>query len=169
MDNPYSEEKFHNQDSSKISWKADDFYYHSKSFGWYAAAIFSSFSIAIIPWLIGGRSDYIAPGVTLLALLGLTIYAGRRPEKKSFELSNSSIKINSQSFNLSSFSRYWVETYDTHTQITFVGVKRIAMPVSLCLEDKAITDKVLAILRNNLPETIPSNNIVDWLMRKIKF
>lgn len=168
MENPRTESA-RPHPTEGISWEADDFYYHPKNASWYILAILSSTLVAVIPWLISGKEDFISPAIILVALLGLTIYAGRKPQKKNFNLTNSRIKIDSQSFDLFSFSRYWVEVFDTHTQVTLVGIKRTAMPISLCIKDKELTKKVLDILQTSLPETNPSRNPADWLMRKVKF
>lgn len=152
-----------------ISWEADDFYYHPKDFSWYLLAILASIPIALVPWLLSGRSDYLTPGIILIALFGLIIYAGRKPQRKHFELNSSRLKIESQSFDLLSFSSYWVEVFDTHTQVTFIAVKRTTMPISLCLTDKQTIKKILDILQTSIPQTNPSQNPADWLMRKIKF
>jgi len=157
------------QDHHNISWEADDFYYNPKNFSWYFLAILASFIFAAIPLVLSRGKEYFAPGIILVSLIGLVIYAGRRPEKKHFSLQNNNLTINSQKFDLHSFSRYWVEVFDTHTQVTLVGIKRTAMPISLCLTDKEVTKKVLNILQANIPETSPSKNPTDWLMRKIKF
>lgn len=166
MDTPKSIEKNH---SSNLNWEADEFFYHPKGIGWYLISLISSLCIATLPWLMSGKKDYLASIVILLSLAALIIYAGRKPQKKAFSLSESTLKINSQSFDLLNFSRFWVEESGTHKQITLVGIKRTAMPISLYLQDKALADKVLRTLHNILPETEPSMNPVDWLMRKIKF
>lgn len=152
-----------------LVWQADDFYFHPKNFVWYLASLLGSILVSSVPWLLSGREDYISPAVIFISLIALIIYGSRKPQKKNFELSGSSLKINSQSFDLLSFSRYWVETFDTHTQITLVGAKRTAMPIGLCLQDKELTKKVLNILQSSLPESNPSQNPADWLARKIKF
>ncbi|HRV76059.1 MAG: hypothetical protein H6799_02030 [Candidatus Nomurabacteria bacterium] len=161
------EENAHSDNN--LSWQADEFYYHQKSMSWYLTALLSSVLIASVPWTVSGGDDYITSGIILISLIGLTIYASRKPQKKHFELSNTKLKINSESFDLLLFSRYWVEVFETHTQITLIGVRRTTLPISLNLKDKELTKKVLNILQTALPQTNPSNNPVDWLMRKVKF
>lgn len=164
------EDTDHNKgNQGTIVWQAEDFYYHPKNFTWYLSALLIALLIAGIPWIVSSRKDIISPIVILIALLAFIVYAGRKPQKKNFELSNSKLKIDSQSFDLLNFSRYWVETFETHTQITLIGVKRTAMPIGLCLQDKELTKKVLALLQTNLPESNPSRNPADWITRKIKF
>lgn len=155
--------------NNNLSWKADDFYYHPKDFSWYLLALLISFVLALVPWLISGGEDLISPAVIFIALLGLIIYANRKPQKKNYQLTNTELKINSQKFDLFIFSSYWVEVFETHTEITLIGLKRTTLPVSLSLTDKELTKKIINILQTSLPQTNPSNNPVDWLMRKIKF
>jgi hypothetical protein len=152
-----------------LSWQAEEFYFHQKDFLWYLQAILAATAISILAWLISGGNDIISPIIIFVALLSLTVYASRKPKKKNFSLTPSRLKIDSQEFELFTFSRYWVETFDTHTQITLVGIKRTSMPVALYLTDKELTKKVLATLSLSLPQTNPSNNPADWIARKIKF
>lgn len=166
MDNPQLKNNHH---TDSLSWEANEFFYHPKGLGWYLTSLISSLFIATLPWLMSGRKDYSASFIILLSLVALIIYAGRKPQKKAFSLSESTLKVNSQNFDLLNFSRFWVEELGTHKQITLVGIKRTAMPISLFLQDQALADKVLKTLHNILPETEPSMNPVDWLMRKIKF
>ncbi len=166
MENP---EYQNHSNSNNVVWQAEDFYYHQKSPLWYLAALLITALIAGFAWLISGRNDILSPIAITLALISFTVYAGRKPATKNFELNNSRLLINSQPFYLDSFSRYWVEEFDTHTQISIIGIKRTAMPIGLCLQDKDLTKKVLSILQSALPETNPSQNPADWLTRKIKF
>lgn len=156
-------------DKDSLVWQAEDFYYHPKSFLWYLSALLITILIAGFAWLLSGRNDLLSPIAITLALLSFTVYAGRKPATKNFELNSTRLLINSQPFYLDNFSRYWVEEFDTHTQISIIGIKRTAMPIGLCLKDKDLTKKVLSILQTALPETNPSQNPADWLTRKIKF
>jgi len=152
-----------------VNWEADDFFYHKKKFLWYLQALLVSVAIAAAPWLISGGTDYVSSGIILAGLLGLIFYASRKPEKKSYSISNSEITVNQQTFKLDSFARYWVEKFATHTQITLVGIKRTSMPITFYLTDKATEQKILAILRTKLPQSNPSNNPADWISRKVNF
>lgn len=155
--------------SNNIVWQSEDFYYHPKSFFWYFSALVITALIAGFAWLISGRNDILSPIAITLALISFTIYAGRKPAMKNFELNSRRLLIDSRPFYLENFSRYWIEEFDTHTQISLIGVKRTDMPIGLCIKDKSQAKKVLDILRSELPESNPSKNPADWLTRKIKF
>jgi hypothetical protein len=154
---------------STLSWKADDFFFHQKDLVWFLQAILVAILIPLLAWLISGRNDFISPAIIFLALLGLIIYANRKPQQRTYTLTSSYLKIDSQKFELTSFSRYWLETFETHNQITLIGVKRTSMPIALYLTDKDLTKKILNNLSLSLPQTNPSNNPADWIARKIKF
>ncbi len=152
-----------------VNWKADEFFYNPKKLTWYLQAIPASLAIAAAPWLISGRTDYISSLVIIVGLFGLIIYASRKPEQKNYSISDSEISINQQIFSLDSFARYWVEKFSTHTQITLVGIKRTAMPITFYLTDKDTERRILAILRTRLPQSNPSSNPADWISRKVNF
>lgn len=152
-----------------LEWQATDFYYHPKGILWYLATIIIAGLVASVPWLLSGREDYISSGVIILAFLALIIYAGRKPQERSFALTDTRLSVQDKHFDLFTFSRYWVESFPTHTQITLVGLKRTEMPVTLYIEDQKTAKEVIERLRTLLPESNPSQNPADWLTRKIKF
>ncbi|MDQ5913706.1 MAG: hypothetical protein QG623_325 [Patescibacteria group bacterium] len=151
-----------------ISWQSEEFIYHPKSFIWYLQLILGSIIISSIPWLISGRDDFISPLIILISLLALTVYAARKPRVKKYDLTNSTLRVDGRSFGIFEFSYYWVEEFDTHTQITLVGNKRTSMPVGFYIKEKAVVNKVLNVLQKSLPQTNPSQNPFDWLSRKLK-
>lgn len=155
-------------EADHISWESDEFIYHPKSFFWYLQLVLGSLIISAIPWLISGRDDYISSIVILISLIALIIYAARKPKIKKYQLTNSTLRIDGQSFGLFEFSYYWIEEFDTHTQITLVGSKRTSMPVGFYIKDKQTVNKVLNLLQKSLPQTNPSQNPFDWLSRKLK-
>jgi hypothetical protein len=157
-----------NKEGENLQWEADEFVYHPKSFFWYIQLILGSIVISLVPWVISGREDYISSIVIIIALLGLIIFAARKPHTRKYSLSNSSIRIDGQNFSMFDFSYYWVENFATHTQVTLVGAKRTAMPIAFYLKDEELIKKVLEILERQLPQTNPSQNPADWIARKLR-
>lgn len=153
---------------SSIEWESEDFIYHPKNFLWYLGTIAGSVVISLIPWLISGFNDYISSGVIFIALISLIAYAARKPKMKKYRLNTAGIHIDGQNFSMLDFSYYWVEKFETYTQITLVGRKRTAMPVGIYSKDEELTKRILDIIQKALPQTNPSQNPADWLARKLK-
>lgn len=157
-----------NKENPALQWKAEEFFYHEKPLYWYPFLVLSGTLVAVIPWLISGKKDYISSLVIILSSIGLAAYSSRKPKTRDYALSTSSIHIDGKNFSTLDFAYYWVEEFSDHTQITLVGSKRTAMPISFYLKDKDLTDKVLDVLQQSLPQANPSKNPADWIARKLK-
>lgn len=156
------------KENPKLEWQSEEFFYHEKSFFWYLSLAFGGTIIAAVPWLISGRKDLITPIVILVASLSLIIYSARKPQTRHYSLSNSSIHIDNKNFSMLDFGYYWVEQLEGHTQITLVGAKRTAMPVTFYIKETDLATKIINILQQILPQTNPSRNPADWISRKLK-
>lgn len=154
------------KDDDVVTWEASEYIHHQKGAGWYLAL--AGITLVLCALLYVFLKDWFAIAVVILMSVALGVYANRAPKVQRFSISRSGLSIGVHHYQLSEFSSYQIEDDGAVQSATFIPLKRFMPPVSVYFlsQDGA---KIMAVLGSTLPQEEHKPDIVDRLMRRIRF
>lgn len=152
--------------STHVEWTASEFVAHQKGAGWYLLlAIIAGVAAAAIYLLTG---DMVAAGVILFAALAFGIFAARKPRVLRYRVDSDGLHIEDKLYHYGNFKSFAVIEEDAIHSVTLLPMKRFmpALSVYYAPEDES---KIVDALADYLPLQPAQNDLIDRLMRKIRF
>jgi hypothetical protein len=149
-----------------VSWTASEFVAHEKSAGWYGGLIIAALLLSALVFLI--TRDAVSVGVVIVAALLLSVYAAHQPRQLEYRIDRRGIAIGSKYRTYDEFKSFSIVPEGAFSSIVFIPLKRFG-PALTIYYDPADEEKILAVLANQLPFDQARRDMVDSLMRRIRF
>jgi hypothetical protein len=153
------------QDSS-VSWTAPEFIAHHKSAGWYFNLTALAILLAAVLLLI--TRDWVSAAVVIACAGFLAIYAGRQPRRLEYQVDQSGIKIAGKRYGYNEFKAFYIVNEGQLTSINLLPLKRFSLLLTIYYEP-ADEPKITNILADKLPMEETRRDVVEGLMRRIRF
>jgi len=153
-------------DDAVVTWEASEYVHHQKAAGWY-------FGLGGITILVSGLlflllKDWFSLGVILLMGMAVGIYARREPKVQRYSLSASGLSVGEHHYPINEFGSYYITDEGGIQSATFIPLRRFMPPVSVYFlpQDGA---KIIATLSNILPLEDRQPDLIDRLMKRVRF
>ena len=152
--------------NQKITWTASEFIAHDKSVSWYVVLSLVTVVLGAVVFLL--NRDFISVSVVIISGLLLGAYAGHQPRSLEYALNNGGLSIGQKHYSYDKFKSFSIMKEGAFSSIMFMPLKRfaVALMVHYAPEDE---EKILSILAERLPMEEPRYDLVDSLMRRIRF
>lgn len=154
------------QNAEPIQWSASEFIAHEKSAGWYGVlAMVAAFGAGLI-YLV--TKDGISAAVVLVGALFLGMYAGRQPRQLEYRLDAHGVAVGTKYFHFGEFRSFTIADEGAFSSIVFMPLKRFATTTTIYYvpDDE---EKIVAMVSAHLPLEEHKPDLVDNLMRRIRF
>lgn len=154
------------QNPQEVTWTASEFIAHEKGSSWYMALAGGAVLIAAIVYLI--TKDFVSVAVVVVAGVLLGVYGARQPRQLDYRLDAHGISVGPKQYSYDDFRSFSVVPQGAFSSIDFMPLKRFAPALSIYYapEDE---EKIVTMLSNQLPMEQPRHDIVENLMRRIRF
>ncbi len=149
-----------------ISWTASEFIAHEKNASWYIGLIVASVFLGALSYLI--TKDKVTMTVVLVAGLVLAMYGARKPRQIEYQLDGQGITVGAKHFAYNSFRSFSVIPEGAFSSIVFIPLKRFGLPLTLYYAPND-EDKIVDILSDRLPLEERRPDVIENLMRRIRF
>ncbi len=149
-----------------VSWTASEFVAHEKSTGWYAALTLVAIIITAVVFLI--TRDKISSGVVLVCALALAVLAARKPRQQQYTVDSGGITVGQKHFDYGMFKSFAVVPEGAFSSIVLTPLKRFA-PLTTIYYAPEDEEQIVALLTDHLPFEEHKLDMVDNLMRRIRF
>jgi hypothetical protein len=150
----------------EVSWTAHEFIEHKKTSGWYLILIGVFILISIGIYFLSHSIFLIV--MFLLMGLAFAIIAGRSPRLLKYELTSTGISIGKRFSNYNIFKSFSLADEEELGSIIFNPFKRFSYPITIYY-NLADEEKIVNTLSLYLPIEEASKDIVEQLMRKLRF
>jgi hypothetical protein len=149
-----------------LSWTASEFIAHHKTTNWYVSLAGAAILGAFVVWLL--TKDKISAAVVLFGALFFGIYAGRQPRQLPYNIYAHGLSIGNKYHAYDEFRSFSVVPEGAFSSIVFTPLKRFGQLLTIYYapEDE---DKIIDILEDRLPYEEHKHDMVDNLMRRIRF
>jgi hypothetical protein len=155
-----------NTGATSVSWTASEYIAHPKGPTWFIGYGLALAALGTIIFLITG--DKIAP--IMIGIMGILfgIFAGRQPQTLSYTLDHHGVQLGPKLYTFESFKSFSVIPEGATRSILLMPLRRFMPAVSFhyAPEDE---DKIINILGSYLPHEDRQPDLIDQLMRKIRF
>lgn len=156
-----------NRSVSVLSWQAPEFFYYSKSSGWYTAVFGLAAVVLIILWLLN-LLDWTNGLVVITGLIVLVVLAGRPPRTITVRIGQSGIQIGSTSLAFEQIASFHISDHQTHHTLD-LQTKQSALPASAVITETD-PETVRQVVGRYLPEkTTETSYIADVMGRWLHF
>lgn len=152
--------------SATISWTASEFIAHHKNGGWYGLLLLGACVAAVLVWLV--TKDWVSIAVVILAAIILAGYASRQPRQLTYQLDPSGISIGPRHFSFNDFRSFSIVPEGAFASLVFTPLKRFGVPTTVYY-DPQDEDRILDIIGSRLPHEEHRGDMVESLMRRIRF
>jgi hypothetical protein len=155
-----------NQSSDGVTWTASEFIAHHKSFGWYTLLGLAALVVAAVVWLVA--KDIFSAALVFVGVLLLGVYGAHKPRQLTYNFDDQGITIGHMHHTFSEFRSFSVVSEGAFASIELVPLRRFAMYTTIYF-DPADEDKIINVLSTHLPMEKPRNDLVEQLMRRVRF
>lgn len=160
------EEKTSEALPTAVEWTASEFIAHDKSAAWYLGLAAVAAILSFVIYMI--TKDYISVAVVIVAALLMGVYGARQPRQLQYKLDLRGVTIGGKFYPYADFRSFSVVPEGAFASIVFMPLKRFGPPVTIYFapDDQ---QKIMAILGRELPFEEPRRDVIDTLLRKIRF
>jgi hypothetical protein len=155
-----------NSQSNNVTWTASEFIAHHKTAGWYTLLGLAAVIVAAIVWLVD--KDIFSAVLVFVGVLLLGVYGAHKPRQLTYSLDDLGIKIGQNHHTFSEFRSFSVVSEGAFASIELVPLRRFAMYTTVYF-DPADEDNIINVLNTHLPMEEPRNDLVEQLMRRVRF
>jgi hypothetical protein len=148
------------------TWSASEFIHHQKSVGWYGMLTLATAVLAAGVYLL--TKDKISTSVIIIVAIVLGISAARAPRTLEYKLDEAGLTIGEKFYAYGQFRSFALVQEGAFSSIVFMPLKRF-MPLLTIYYAPADEAKVVAVLSDHLPMETHQLDMVDQLMRRIRF
>jgi hypothetical protein len=165
-DQPMETSPAQRADDQVMTWEALEFSAHEKSAGWYIALVIITIILAAALYLL--TRSVITPAVVVISGIILGVYGTHKPKQIKYGLDQQGIRIGSKQYPYDEFRLFIVTPEVALSEVTLIPVKRFMPAISIRYTPE-IENKVLNMLAERLPLEERRPDMVDSLMRHIRF
>lgn len=152
--------------SEAVSWTASEFIAHQKNAGWYLMVILCGVAVAALIFLL--TKDKISAGIIVAVAVTAAGLGARKPRVLSYRVDSRGITIGNKSYHYDLFKSFAVIDEEAVTSIYLVPQKRFMPAITIYFEPKD-EERIINVLGAYLPEEHQQLDLIDKLMRKIRF
>ncbi len=149
-----------------VSWTASEFIAHEKGLSWYAILGVVAAIMMILAYLM--TRDKTSVGMILVVLVVFAIFSARKPRTLPYRVDNSGIHVGEKSYGYELFKSFAVIQEGGVHSIMMMPMKRFMPPLSIYM-DPADEHKIVDVLAVYLPAETRGQDVVDRLMRRLRF
>jgi len=149
-----------------VSWTASEFIAHDKAPSWYAGLAAAAFLLAVAIYFLA--HDWISIVVIIIITAIFGVFAGRKPRVLNYELDQSGLHIADKFYPYADFKSFSVMEEGGINGIWLMPLKRF-MPSITIYYAPPDEDGIMQVLGNYLPLEEREHDMVDRLMRKVRF
>ncbi len=149
-----------------VTWSAAEFLEHQKGARWYGLLFLAGLVLAGLDFLV--LHDIISTAVIIFVTIMFAAYAGHKPRTQQYHLSPQGLQIGEKLYVFQSFKNFSVAEEGAHISIVFMPLQRF-MPLLTVYLTPDIEDRVVDYLSNFLPLEQHRPDVLDGLLRRIKF
>lgn len=149
-----------------VTWTASEFIAHDKTIGWYIGLMAGAVVLAAVIYFL--TKDAVSTAVVIVAALFLAYYGSHKPRQLEYSLDNQGISVGTKHYAYDSFRSFSVIQEGAFSSIVFMPLKRFAVPLTLYYppDDE---DAIVKVLSDQLPHVDRRPDVIDNLMRRIRF
>lgn len=152
--------------SDVVQWTASEFIAHDKTSIWYLALGAGALALSVLLYLL--TKDKVTSAVVIVAALFLAYSGSRQPRQIQYVVNPQGITVGARQCPYALFRSFAVMREGAFSSIVCMPLKRFALPLSLYYDPKD-EEKIMQILSNQLPFEQRKPDMVDSLMRRIRF
>lgn len=147
------------------SWNAPEFTFTNKPAGWYF--LLALFFVAMIGLAIYTH-QYLTIGLLVLMCVALVIYAQRRPRTLNYTITTHGVYVGEKSYHFDNFSAFYEISDYGQRVFELVPSKQLGTLVSLPIQEGE-ERTIEGLLGSVLPKVPPRNDVIDRLLRTLRF
>lgn len=167
---PANESLMHNSqqaDSTQISWTASEYIAHQKSAAWYMALAIGTL-LLLIPVYFITNGDIVSLIAIAFVVIVFAVYAGKKPRELEYSIHANGVTIGAKTYAYHQFKTFSVIDEGAFSSIVFLPMSRFMPAISLYYDPKD-EEAIIGTLSNYLPMDTQKRDLVDNLMKKIRF
>jgi hypothetical protein len=149
-----------------VEWTASEYIAHEKSPGWYLMLALAVAGFAAAVHLI--TDELISSVVIVVMGIAFGAFAARQPQELHYAINNTTLNIGNKSYSYGQFKSFTIVDEGPIHSIMLMPLQRFMPPLSVYFapEDE---DKIATALSSYLPYEDRKQDVVDRLMRKVRF
>ncbi len=149
-----------------VNWTASEFIAHDKTTGWYTTLAVGGLVLAVLIFLL--TRDWISTAVIVIITVVFGVFAARQPRVLNYALDSSGLHIAEKFYSYTDFKSFSVLEEGGIRAIWLMPLKRF-MPSITVYYAPNDEDKILDVLASYLPFEERDQDLVDKLIRKVRF
>ncbi len=153
------------QNDAAIDWQASEYVHHAKGVGW--LAILVVVAVAVVGLAAWTQQWTFAVLATVMAV-AFGVYGFRQPREVQYHLSSGGLQINDKTYALDSFRAFRVSPDGAFFSAQLIPVKRFLPAITIYFSEPD-GDTIVDILSDHMPMEETSNDLLDILMRRMRF
>jgi hypothetical protein len=153
-------------DAKPISWEASEYIDHDNGLSWYGMLFLATAVIAGFTYLI--TRDYLATGTIIILGVIVAIAAARRPQKITYQLSSTGIKIGEKFYSFRGYRSFYIVKEGALHSISLMPLRRFSPALSIYF-DPADEEHIIKRLSEHLPFEEHKMDMVEKISRRLRF
>lgn len=177
VEEPSSQWQFRDEESDEVAaspqsshetveWTASEYVAHEKSPGWYLLLSLAVLGFAAAVYFI--TDELVSSIVIIIMGIAFGAFAARQPQELHYTLDNTALHVGNRSYGYGQFKSFTIVDEGPIHSIMLTPLQRFMPPLSVYFapEDE---DKIADALSSYLPYEERRQDIVDRIMRKVRF
>jgi hypothetical protein len=152
--------------AGQASWTASEFIAHQKNSGWYVMLGVATLLFATLVYVVTGDKVSTAVVIVVAALFGA--FAARKPRTLNYGIDSRGINIGSKFYPYELFKSFSVMQDGAFSSIALLPLKRFMPGISIYYPPEQ-EQEIVSALSNYLPIEERRHDIIDSLMRRLRF
>lgn len=150
--------------ASSVNWQALEFIEHHHTASWYSGLFLITAALAAAVYLTA--KDYFAIGTIIVVGVITGVFAGHKPARAQYEISDSGLRINNRNYPYNSFKSFSILREGPLTSVNLYPLKRFMPPISAYFEP-ADEPKIVGAIGNYLPYETRKLDNIERLARRL--
>lgn len=151
-----------------VSWTASEYIAHEKTALWYVVVSLLMIVFAGLIYFFDSDNGLFSPILVLIAGIIFMVAASRKPNELEYLIDRSGLHIGKKLYNYAQFKSFSLVQEGLIVTIVFTPLQRF-VPALTIYFDPNDQDKIVTALSEYLPVENKKLDIIDSLMRKIRF
>jgi hypothetical protein len=153
-------------DDKPVSWTASEYIDHENGLSWYGMLFLATVVVSGSIYLL--TKDYLATGTIIILGVIVATAAARRPEKITYQLSSTGIKIGEKFYSFRGYRSFYIVKDGALHSISLMPLKRFSPALSIYF-DPADEEHIVKRLSERLPFEEHQMDLVDKISRRLRF
>lgn len=149
-----------------VIWTASEYISHEKNASWYLVLGVAVVLAAAATYLL--TQELVSSVVIVIMGAAFGAFAARKPQELSYVLDNTALRVGPRAYPYAQFKSFTVLEEGPIHSIMLMPLQRFMPPLSIYY-DPSDEDKIAEALSSYLPYEDRKQDMVDRLMRKVRF